>query len=234
MDIVAEKRTLLGKKTKALRRQGKIPAVVFGKSQGSQPLTLDLVAFEKVFAEAGETTLLNLKVTGEKTPRPVLISEVQRDPVNCQILHINFHEVALTEKTTAEVPIEVIGEAPVVKSGEGIIITLLNEVEVECLPTDIPEKITVDISQLTEVDQGIAIKDLPIDRSKIEIKIDPEELVVKVDYAEQIEAKPKEEAAEEVTEGEETAPKETKKDQEAASEEATDKTTPRKKSESAN
>jgi len=195
MELKAKKREILGKKVETLRQKGLLPAVVFGKETGSIPITLDQKEFLKVYEEAGESALIDVLIDKEK-PVKVLVTETDIDPVSDEILHANFHAVSLTEKATATIPIEVIGESPIVKSGEGMLLTLLDEVEVEALPQDLPPEIKVDISGLTELDQRIAIKDLSVDRSKVEIQQEPEDLVIKVEHAEMAE---EEEEEEEVT-----------------------------------
>ena len=182
MELIAEKRQELGKKNKKIRRERKLPAVMFGKGLDSVPLTLDYQKFEKLYKQAGESTLVDLVIDTE-APVKVLITEVSTHPVTDKLLHANLHKVNLKEKITAAVPIEIVGESPVVKSGEGLLLVLLHEVEVEALPSDLPHHIQVDISGLTQVEQGIVIKDLVIDRSKVEIKDqEDDELVVKIDY----------------------------------------------------
>jgi len=226
MELKAEKREILGKKVGALRQQGILPAVVFGKELGSIPITLSQKEFEKVYEEAGESALIDVLVNNEK-PVKVLVKEVDLDPVSDQIIHANLHAVNLTEKATATIPIEITGESLIVKSGEGMLLILLNEVDVEALPQDLPPEIKLDISTLTEVDQSLSVKDLPIDRSKVEIQQDAEELVVKVEHAEMAEEeeedevsvegvevtteKTEEEGAEDAGGGEETESTETKK-----------------------
>ncbi len=209
MELKAKKREILGKKVESLRRQGLLPAVVFGKETGSIPITLDHKEFLKVYEEAGESSLVDVQI-GKQKPIKVLITETDIDPVTDETLHANLHAVTLTEKATATIPIEITGESPIVKSGEGMLLTLLDEIEVEALPQDLPSEIKVDVSNLTEIDQRIAIKDLPVDRSKVEIKQDPEDLVVKVEHAEMEEEEevkeevPVEEAVEVTTEKPET------------------------------
>ncbi len=207
-------------KVDRLRQQGLLPAVVFGKETGSIPITLDKTEFLKVYEEAGESSLVDVQI-GKQKPIKVLITETDIDPVTDETLHANLHAVTLTEKATATIPIEIVGESPIVKSGEGMLLTLLDEIEVEALPQDLPSEINVDVSNLIEIDQRIAIKDLPVDRSKVEIKQDPEDLVVKVEHAEMEEEEevkeevPVEEAVEVTTEkkeeegGEEIKPQET-------------------------
>ena len=137
--------------------------------------------FERAYRAAGESTLIDVLVEGEKEPRPVLVSEIQFDPATSQPIHVSFHQVALKEKVTANVPVAVIGEAAAVKNGLGVLLTLLDEIEVEAYPRDLPKEFVVDVSNLTEVGQGIEIKDLQVD-PKVEIKAEPDELIVKIDY----------------------------------------------------
>jgi len=196
MKLKAEKRKIVGKKVKALRREGLIPAILFGGNKEPQPLQLDQTKFERVYQEAGESTIVDLDLGGEKTA--VLIADVQRDPFG-RPLHADLQRIEAGEKLTATVTIETEGESPAVKDGKGILLTLLDEVEIECLPQDLPSEIKVDISSLTEVGQGIEVKDLPIDHTKVKVLgHEPEEMVLKIDYAEmeeEKEEKPTEEEA---------------------------------------
>lgn len=185
MELKAEKRKIQGKKVRKLRREEKIPAILYGGDKEPQPLTLKRPEFEKVYQEAGESTLIDLNINGKR--EKVLIADVQYDPLG-KLLHADLQRVEAGEKLTATVAIETVGESPVVKSGEGILLTLLDEVEVECLPQDLPSEIKVDISNLTEVGQGMAIKDLPIDQGKVKIlDHEADELVLKIDYPEMAE-----------------------------------------------
>lgn len=178
MQLTAKKRTVLGKKVKSLRRAGTLPAVLFGGKEPSLPVELNTQEFEKVYQAAGESTLIDLKTNGKK--EKILISEVQHDPLG-KLLHADLKRIAAGEKITATVPLVVEGEAQPVKSGEGVLLTLLSEVEVECLPQDLPREIKVDLSSLAEIDQGITVGQLPIDQNKTKIVgHEPDELVVKV------------------------------------------------------
>ena len=205
MELKAEKRAILGKKVKGLRQKGILPAVVFGKETGSIPVTLDQKSFEKVYKEVGESALIDVQISDDgrhKVPQlhKVLISEVGLDPISDQIVHANLHAVSLTEKATATIPLKIVGGSPIVKSGEGMLLTLLDKVDVEALPQDLPPEITLDISGLIKIDQSLTVKDLPVDRAKVEIKQDPEELVVKVEHAEMAEEEPEEEVSVEAVE----------------------------------
>lgn len=180
LSLHADERELLGKKVKALRQNGKLPGHVFGKSVETEHVTVDVKEFLKTFQQAGETGLIDLKIGREKV-RPVLIRDVQYDPVTGKPVHIDFYQVNLLEKVTVSVPLVLIGEEPEsVHNGEAIVLQTLNEVEVEALPTDLVENIEVDITPLQKIDDAIAVSQLNYDHSKLTIHADPEEIVVKL------------------------------------------------------
>lgn len=182
MELKATKRKTLGKKVKKLRQQGRIPAILFGGDEKSQPLTLHQSEFEKVYQEAGESTLIDLNIKDKK--EKVLIADVQRDPLG-KLLHADLQRVEAGEKLTATVSIKPLEESPAVEEGRGILLSLLDEVEVECLPQDLPPEMKVNISGLKEVGDAISIKDLPIDHEKVKIREHGEDdLVFKIDYPE--------------------------------------------------
>lgn len=158
--LKAQKREMVGRKVKKLRQAGNLPATVYGKKLESENLIISTPDFTKVFAEAGETGLIELILDGET--KPVLIHHVQRDPVKDAILHVEFHQVDLKEKVHAKIPLVLVGEAPIVLQKVGVLLSLVTEVEVEALPTDLPEKIEVEVSGLTEVDQELKVSDLHI------------------------------------------------------------------------
>jgi len=168
------KRDVFGRKVNRLRKEGLIPANIFGKNIKSEAISLNAKEFEEVFEKAGETQIIDLD------GRPVLVSNIQKDPVSEAYLHIDFRQVDLKEKIEAKVPIEIEGESPAEKQNLGAVVQQLNELEVEALPTDLPEKITVDVSSLTEVDQAIYVKDLKVD-SKVTVLTDGESIVLKVE-----------------------------------------------------
>lgn len=205
IQLKAEKRKEVGRKVKRLRQEGVLPANLYGKGIKSESLQVDMVQFQKVFKETGETGLVELSIGNEK--KPVLIHNLQRDPVSDMLLHADFLQVDLKQKVTASVPVEVVGESPAEKQGLGTAVLQLDEIEVEALPTDLPEKFVVDISVLEEVDQAIFVKDLQTEKGKVEIKDNMDEIVVKVEpVKEETEEVPP--PAEETAEGEEE--KETK------------------------
>jgi large subunit ribosomal protein L25 len=177
--LKAEVRKIEGRKVKTLRSEGVVPANIFGKKVKSQSVQVSLKEFEAIYKEVGETGVISLAIGSEK--RPVLVHNVQLNPKTDEILHVDFHQVDLKEKIEADVPVELIGESPAEKQSLGTVVQYINEVKVEALPADLPEKFVIDISDLSEVDQAVFVKDLKIDRSKVEVKNDPEEIVVKVE-----------------------------------------------------
>lgn len=180
--IKVEPRTILGKKVKTLRKQGVLPANLFGKDFKSKAVQVQEKEFLRAFKKAGETGIVEVSLKDQVYP--VLIHNVQKNPVSGSLLHVDFHKVNLKEKVTTHVPLKLLGEAPAEKSGIGLVLQTVNELEIESLPADIPHEFEIDISNLTEVGQTIHVKDLKVDRDKVEIKNDPEEVIVSVQTAE--------------------------------------------------
>jgi len=158
--LKVEKRKTTGRKVKLLRREGILPANIYGKKVKSQAVQLDLKSFLPIYQEVGETGVVSLQLKGETKTRPVLIHNVQIDPVTDRPLHADFYQVSLKEKVTTEIPIELVGESPAVKEKVGILIQPLSEVEVEALPTELPDKFEIDIGKLKEVDDAFTVADL--------------------------------------------------------------------------
>ncbi len=220
MQIEAQKRETLGKKTKHIRKEGKIPAVVFGKDMNSTNISLDYNTFDKVYKESGETDLIDIKIGNEKLK--VLIKDVQSDPISGRISHVGFYKPDLTVKTEAQVPVEIVGEEnnELIKSNVALALQLIQEIKVEALPEDIPHSFIVDVSNLNNIGDSVPISQLNYDREKVSIpEIDPEEMVVRIE-----EVKVEEEEVEEVSEEaaiadlEATAEKPEEEDQEESNE----------------
>lgn len=206
LSLNADERIIVGKKVKSLREDGKLPGHVFGKGVDSESVSVSAKDFLKTFHLAGETGLIDLKIGSEKI-RPVLIRDVQYDPVTSKPIHIDFYQVNLSEKVKVSVPVVQIGETPeAVHLGEAIVLQTVNEVEVEALPTDLPEKLEVDITTLKEIDDAITVAQLLVDRQKITLHADPEEIVVKLAPAVSAETAKllEEEAAEQAAQAAET------------------------------
>ncbi|MFA5932659.1 MAG: 50S ribosomal protein L25 [Microgenomates group bacterium] len=182
ISLKATEREIFGKKVNALRKSGVLPGHVFGKGLDTENVSVKAVDFIKAYKEAGETGLIDLKIGDDKV-RPVLIRQVQVDPVRGEMLNIDFYQVNLKEKTTVNVPINLIGEEPeLVHAGEAVVIQPMMEVEVEALPDDLPENIEVDITSLKVIDDAITVADLPVPEG-VTILAEPEAVVVKLDNA---------------------------------------------------
>lgn len=194
LKLKVNSRKLTGRKVKQLRAQGTIPANIYGKGVKSVSIQQPLKDFAVAFKQVGETGILELVVDKETKTRPVLIHNVQQHPVTGEILHVDFRQVDLTEAVTVSIPIEISGTAPAITKG-GVLIQLINEVEVEALPADLPDKFTLDVSQLEEIGQGFSLKDLKVS-SKVKLLTENlEELVVKIESpTKEEEVKPVEEA----------------------------------------
>ncbi len=175
--LKAELRSLVGRKSKTLRVQSILPATIYGKKVKSASIQVKTDEFGKIYKEARETGLVELHL--DKDVRPVLIHNVQLDPVSDAPLHVEFYQVDLKEKVKTRVPVELIGESPAVAQKQGVLLTLLSEIEVEALPTDLPEKIEVDVSGLSAVDQELKVADLKVPGS-VTVLSEPTVRVVKV------------------------------------------------------
>ena len=156
--INAHIRDTLGRRTKGLRKSGILPAVLYGKGQEAIPLQVPAKDFEKVFKDAGESTLVYLSVDGKEYP--TVIHDVARDGVRDTIIHADFYKVNLAEKIKADVPVVIKGEAPVVKNLGGILVKSINELEVEALPQNLPHEIAVDVSGLAGFGDQITVGDI--------------------------------------------------------------------------
>jgi large subunit ribosomal protein L25 len=177
MQLNASTRQLLGKRARRLYYEGKLPAVVYGHSAAPTPLTLDRLEFQKVFVKSGRTHLVDLVVDG-KTEK-VLVREIQTHPRRLGPTHVDFYQVSLEEKIRVEVPVHLTGESAAVKRGDADILQPIHELEVECLPTDIPEAFEVDITALAEIESELRVSELRVPKG-VTVLADPEELVVKI------------------------------------------------------
>ena len=173
--IQAEKRDVIGKKVKVLRREGKLPAIIYGHGIDPISIVLDMRVGSRTLAKASSSTLVTIELDGKQYP--TLVREKQLDYIRNSIIHVDFLAVSMTEKITATVGVRVEGESPAVKEYGAILVTGLTELEVECLATDLPESFTVDVSSLTEISSGVYVRDV-IAPEGVEILTDPEEMIV--------------------------------------------------------
>jgi large subunit ribosomal protein L25 len=198
LELDAQTRTVRGKKVKRLRAQDWIPAVVYGPDTPSTPIQVERRPLSWTLRQAGSTTLINLSVDDESKPYVVLAREIQRDILTGWLEHVDFYQVRLTELVKTTPRLDLVGESLLVESGQAVLIQNMNEVEVECLPTDLINAIEVDLSALESMDDSILIGDLPVP-SGVTILADPDEVVAslvppRVIEEEEVEILPEEEA----------------------------------------
>ena len=173
--ISAAIRTVTGRKVKHLRTSGFTPATIYGHKFEPISIQMSTLELNKIFDQSGESSLVEIVI--DDNNYPIIFKNPQFHPISSDLIHIDCYKVNLKEKITTTVPVELIGESPAVKAGSTLMHVLL-EVEVEALPSDLPDKFEVDISGLVEVDNKITVAELDIDSSKVEIKNDPEQVVV--------------------------------------------------------
>lgn len=179
IELRAQTRTVFGKKTKRLRESGIVPATLYGPR--TEPMSLQVPARElrAVLSSAGTNRLINLWVDDGDKPRLTLAREVQRDVTTQAMLHVDLYEVVMTERITGEVPLTLVGVAPVVGRKEGLLVRGLDSLQVHCLPDRLGDAIEVDLSILERTDQAILVRDLVVDED-IEILTNADEVVVQV------------------------------------------------------
>lgn len=179
LELEVTKRDITGKKVRFLRRQGVTPAKVFGHGIASVPVQVDAKQMKQVLARAGQTGLISLKIADGGEPVRVLVREVQRNPLNEELLHVDFYQVRMTEKIKAEVPLVFAGEAPALKNKNTSLLRLMDSITIEALPDALPHSLEVDLSQLVETDQALHVKDIRLSPG-VTLLTDLEHMVVKV------------------------------------------------------
>ena len=178
--LEVSKREITGKKVRFLRRQGMIPANIYGHDVESTAIAVETRSLKHLLAHAGKTDLISLKVASSAEPVRVLMREIQRNPMTDEPIHVDFYQVSMTEKIKAEVPLVFVGEAPVLKKVKNSsIFHLIDSLDIEALPDDLPHSLEVDVSHLEELDHTIHVKDIPLSQG-ITLLSDPEQMVVKV------------------------------------------------------
>lgn len=172
----AKDRKVIGKQVRALRREGRLPAVLYGHHIGSLPISLDFHEASMVLPTISSSHLINISVDGGEQ-HTALVREKQRHPVTGQLIHVDFLAVSLTEKLRAMVRLELVGTAPAIRDFDGVLVSGYEEIEVECLPGDLPERINVDITGLMKIGDSIHVRDLKISDS-VQVLTDSDEMVV--------------------------------------------------------
>jgi large subunit ribosomal protein L25 len=208
LELSASVRTETGRHVHAVRRRGQVPAILYGHNVEPQKLAIEARALRKVWHNAGHSHLVDLALDGGRA-RKVLIRELQVNPRTTELMHVDLFAVNLSEKLTVEIPLIPVGESPAVTELKlGVLQQIITSVKVECMPGDIPAQLNVDISGLTDIDQGVRLADVPLpERVSLATGVDPDELVLKVAQvrvaaeAEEVEAAAPEEGEAEAGEG---------------------------------
>jgi len=193
--LKAERRSMTGKKASVLRREGKLPAVIYGHKLESMPIVLDMREANRVLGGMTSSSLVTIDLEGKEYP--ALVRERQRDYIKAKYLHIDFQGILMTERLRVNVPVEIVGTSQAVKLLTGVLVTNMHELEVECFPQYLPENISIDISNLNEIGDSFLVSDLQLGEN-IEVLADPEEVIVTITSLAPEEAE-EEKAEEEVT-----------------------------------
>ncbi len=160
IELEARPRTVLGKEVKKLRRQNLTPVNVYGHGIDSVPLQVESRALARAMAQAGKSTLLTLAIEGQK-PRTVVVRGVQMDPRTQGFLHVDFYQVRLTQKMKVQIPLRFVGDLPV-NLRSGTVVHSTSQVEIECLPKNMPQSLDVDVSAITEFNTPLHVKDISV------------------------------------------------------------------------
>ena len=197
ISLNAKIRTDLGRKTNNLRASDRIPAVVYGHKVKNILLDIDYKDFQKVLREAGESSLISLKIDGDKEERAVLVHDIQKDPVSDQFIHVDFFQTSLTEEVEVKVPLILEGTSLAVKDLGGTLVKNISELEVKALAKNLPHEIKVFIDSLNTLEDRILVKDLVLPEG-VKTTLKPEEIVVSVAAPEKVEEELAKELKEEV------------------------------------
>lgn len=179
VELQVSKREILGKKVRFLRRQGITPVHLFGHDIESLALQCDTDALQRMLAQSGHAALVALKLGNERRRRTVVVREIQRGSRRGELLHVDFYQVRMAEKIKVEVPIVLVGEAPASRARGNTLLQELNTLTVECLPSEIPASVELDLGALTDPEQVIRAKDVEVGE-EIAVLNDPELVVVRI------------------------------------------------------
>lgn len=177
MELGAQVRTKLGRAVKALRKEGVVPAELYGHGIKNEHVEVSLKDLRRVLRHAGETSIIDLMVAGKKYP--VFIHDVMRNPITDAIQSVDFYSVRMDEKMRIKVPLVFVGEAPGVKEKSGILVKSLSEIEIEALPADIPQAIEVDVKVLADIGSTIAVSALSVSPN-VRVLVDPSFVVATI------------------------------------------------------
>jgi large subunit ribosomal protein L25 len=172
-------RTVTGKQVGVLRRDGKLPAVMYGHHFDSTPITLDMREATKLLNSVTSSSIVTISLDGKE--HATLVREKQKDYLRNSLKHVDFQVVSLTEKIRTNVAVELVGIAPAVKDFNGVLVTGLTEIEVECFPQDLPDRYVIDLVNLVKIGDAIYVRDVVISE-KVLILDDPQELIVHITH----------------------------------------------------
>jgi large subunit ribosomal protein L25 len=175
--INASKRDVTGKQVSKLRREGYLPAVLYGAHIQPMPILLNYHETYKILGTTSSSSLVTVNIDGVE--HTVLVREKQRDTLKGVYLHVDFLAVSMTESIRTPVSIELVGESPAIEDFNGVLITGISVLDIECLPNDLPEKIVVDISNLKEIGDSITVNQLSIS-DKVTVHTSGDEVVVNI------------------------------------------------------
>lgn len=178
-ELKAKRREVAGKRVRFIRRQGMIPANLYGPNLESIALEIETAPLRRMLTKVGRNALINLKVDHDKKSRMVMVRDIQHDPLTDALLHVDFFQPVMTHKIKADVPLQFIGEAPAARSRRAIMIENLTALHVEALPAALPRHIEVDLSVLRELEEAIHVRDIRPPEG-VEILSDPDQVIVKV------------------------------------------------------
>lgn len=173
--IDATRRDVIGKKVKQLRREGKLPAIIYGKGQDPLPILLDHKEATRILRDVSRASVLTINVEGDEFT--ALVRDRQREVLSAEYIHVDFLAISLTEKVRTQVNVFIEGIAPAVEEYMGVVMTGLDSIDVEALPTDLPDSITVDISGLETIGDTILVRDLVLPQG-VECLSEPDEMLV--------------------------------------------------------
>lgn len=179
MELAVTKRDI-AKKPKSLRKEGILPAVIYGRSEEATPIAIDLKTFKKVYREAGASSVVVL--TGLDGNKNTLIQSVDVHPVSGEALHADFYAIEKGQKVTVSIPLEFDGVAPAVKDLGGILTKVMHEIEIECDPNELPHAIHVDVTTLATLDDQIKVSDLKFPPSAV-VSVEGDEVVAMISVA---------------------------------------------------
>jgi len=196
--LKAEKRTVTGKKVNALRRKGLLPGVIYGRHLEALPIQMDFRQASKTISHLTSSSLVTVEIGKKK--HTAIVRDRQKDVVLGHLLHVDFLAVSLTEKLRTSVNIELVGKSPAEETMEAVVVQSLNELEIECLPQDLPERIEVDISVLETTSDVIMVNSITLS-DKITILTDPNDVVASVTLVvQEVEEEPEVDELEELLE----------------------------------